>query len=39
MASCPKCGRTRIRNVKGTRACKKCGPLPLQPIASQEGSN
>lgn len=27
MASCPKCGKTKIKSRKGVRRCKRCGPL------------
>jgi len=28
MASCPKCGKPKIRKRKGVRKCPWCGPLP-----------
>lgn len=30
MASCPKCGKTNIKRIKGKRGCKRCGPLGEQ---------
>lgn len=39
MASCPKCGKGKIRKRKNIRKCKRCGPMPWNGIGESGMSN
>jgi uncharacterized Zn finger protein (UPF0148 family) len=39
MASCPKCGRGRIRFRKGTKNCPKCGLIAEKEYISEAETN
>lgn len=36
MASCPKCGRGKIKKRYGVKKCKRCGPLPCYEVNMSE---